>query len=113
AGGAVAGDIAELFQCVAGASQAAEQVGQKFASASTPLSRSLLQADLKRARGRLSDALEALLDLQARAEEELQALSGGVTDNRIADLQRLYARISYLTRWIGELEEKRARLSTC
>ena len=116
AGHKIADKVADLFQSVAGATQEAERVLQKFSHASNPLSRSLLQPDLKRAQSRVDEALAALRHLQTSAETELQALSksetGTMGEDRIHELQRLYALFSYLTRWIGELEEKRVLLSS-
>ena len=116
AGHKIADKVADLFQSVGVATQEAERVLRKFSSASNPLSRSLLQPDLKRAQGRVEEALAALRDLQASADDELQELSKAETfpmgEDRIGELQRLYALFSYLTRWTGELEEKRVQLSS-
>ena len=114
AGHKIADKVADLFQSVAGATQEAERVLQKFSNAGNPLSRSLLQPDLKRAQSRVDEALAALRHLQTSADDELRALSKSETtgEDRIRELQRLYALFSYLTRWIGQLEEKRTELST-
>lgn len=116
AGHKIADEVADLFQSVAGASQDAERVLQELADATTPLSRSLLQADLNRVGNRINEALAAVLHLQTCANDELKALSNSMElapDDRIRELRRLYEHFAYLTRWIEQLEEKRTQLSIC
>ncbi len=114
AGQAVASDIADLFQSVAAASQEAEAVLRKLSAASNSLSRSLLQSDLRGARGRLEEMSTALQKLQNEADDELKTLNdpaAATSAGRVADLQRLAGRFAYLTRWTAEIEEKRAQLA--
>ncbi len=114
AGEPIASDIAALFPEVAMATQTAEAVRQKLVAASNPLSRSLLQADVSKSRERCNALLSLLARLHDSAEEELRTLSNGGPAEaaaRVSELQRLYARFSYLSRWMGELKEKLAQLS--
>ncbi len=116
AGAEIADDIAILFQTVAGATQEAERVLEKFSAASNPLSRSLLQSEVKAARNRMAATLKTLHELQTKAESETKALNNPAArlpEERVRELQRLYTRFAYLTRWIGELSEKQTRLSCC
>ena len=116
AGEAVADDIAALFQTVAGASQAAEQVMQKFGQASHPLSRSLLQPGLRKAQAEVEGALAALRALEEgtnAACRRANETSDRPDADFYAELRRLAGRYAYLTRWIEQLKEKQAQLSTC
>lgn len=115
AGQAVAEDIADLFQSVAAASQEADAVSRKLATASNPLSRSLLQPELRSARGRLDEVSAALRALHEKANDELKALNDSSAlpaEKRVAELQRLAGRFAYLTRWTSEIDEKRAQLAS-
>lgn len=113
AGQVVASDIADLFQSVAATSQEADALVQKFAIASSPLSQSLLQAELRSIRERLAGLSATLQAGYDRADDELKELNASTDapENRISELQRLAGRFAYLTRWLGELEERRAQLA--
>ncbi len=115
AGQAVASDIADLFQSVAAASQEADATSRKLAVASNPLSRSLLQPELRGARGRLDEVSSVLQILHDKANNELKALNDSSqlsAENRVAEIQRLVGRFAYLTRWMSEIDEKRAQLAS-
>jgi len=103
--------IAEMFSTVAMATQQAERLTQKATVATNPLSRSLLQSELLRVRREIETALERLLTLRLIADDELKAAGGVEYEDRLRILQGLYLRYSYLTRWIGQLEEKRNQLT--
>ncbi len=103
-------EIEELFPAVAELTKQASVVVQKLASASTSLTRSLLQAELWRTRDAIAQKLRRLETLHAAAEDELRSLGDSSQDNRAA-LQQLYVRFSYLTRWMTELQEKQFDLT--
>ncbi len=110
AGRAVPAEIAELFSIVAEATQAAELAGQKINAAASPLGRSLGLAELAQARGKVDEALARLVALRETAEADLRAVPED-GDERWTRLEELYFRFAYLTRWIGQLEEKRSQLA--
>ena len=113
-GGTVPQEIADAFPAVAASTQAADVLLQKVAAATSPLSRSLVAVELSQARSGIDDALGTLLALRQEADAELRELSDAAADasDRFSSLENLYFRYAYLTRWIGQLEEKRTQLAT-
>lgn len=109
----VPSDIADLFPIVASVTQDADALGQKMASATNPLSRSLLKPQLLAVQNRIAETLERIRDLHGMADAELRRLSdvGPAEEAYWSQLHQLYLRFSYLGRWIGELEEKQVRLA--
>ena len=106
-------DLAALFPRVAEVTQQAESLVQKAASATTPLSRSLLKPQILAAQNRTAETLQLLRQLHADATADCQNLStsSNLGDQEWLALERLYLRFSYLGRWIAELEEKQVRLA--
>ena len=113
-GGTVPREIADAFQAVAASTQTADVALQKTAAATSPLSRSLVAVELSQARSGIDEALGTLLALRQEADAELRDLSdaAAAADDRFSRLENLYFRYAYLTRWIGQLEEKRTQLAT-
>ncbi|MFN2509592.1 MAG: DnaJ domain-containing protein [Chthoniobacterales bacterium] len=105
----------ELFPLVAAALQAAERVVQKRADATNPLSRSLMEAERLQSERGLGEVLLRLSRLRGEADAELQELDGrwfsAGKEERVGQLQRLYLRYAFVTRWIAQLEEKRTQLA--
>ena len=106
-------DIADLFPVVAETTHAADALAQKMEAATNPLSRSLLKPQMLAAQSQLADTLQRLGQLRATADAELRRLNGAVplAEAEWRQLQELFLRFSYLTRWIAELEEKQLRLA--
>ncbi|MGI8436913.1 MAG: DnaJ domain-containing protein [Chthoniobacterales bacterium] len=112
--GVIPPEVASLFQSVATATQEADKMAARLTAATNPLSRSLLQVGVVQARKGIETALATLRKLSDEAEEELRAMSAGEASaeaERIERLQNLYVRFAFLTRWIAQLEEKRALLA--
>ena len=105
-------DIADLFPIVAGVTHDADALVQKMEAAATPLSRSLLQAQMLAVRTRLAHTLQQLRELFDSANAELERFGPATAyeEGEWAQLHELYLRFSYLTRWISELEEKQVRI---
>ena len=106
-------DIADLFPIVAGVTHDADAVVQKMEAATTPLSRSLLKAQMLGVRTRIVDTLQQLREMYHSANVQLEAFGPATAyeETEWAQLQELYLRFSYLTRWISELEEKQVRVA--
>jgi curved DNA-binding protein CbpA len=108
--------IEELFPLVAAATQTATAVAQQCGEATNALSRSLLKpqllqaiAGLERTRGKLD-----LFHQQAIARlQELDRTWETGARGVVADLQDTYLKLSYLTRWMAELDEYALQLSSC
>ena len=110
---AVPRDIAELFPALAELTHAADALSRKRNASTSPLGLSLLKPELLEAERRLKAQLGALAALEREATSRLKAAnktwrSEEATAN--AELQELYLRFSYLTRWMSELQEKQTQL---
>lgn len=108
-------DIADLFPTVAAITQEAAGLKQQIGGTTSALSRSLLEARSMDVRRRINDTLVKLSGLYTQAEAELRRLSQAEAisgdPSWLQNLQRLYLRFSYLTRWIAQLEEKRTEMA--
>ena len=106
-------DIADLFPIVAGVTHEADALVQKMEAATTPLSRSLLKAQMLAVRTRVADTLQQLRTLYDSANTALERFGPATAygEGEWAGLHELYLRFSYLTRWISELEEKQVRVA--
>jgi curved DNA-binding protein CbpA len=109
---AVPRDIADLFVVVAELTQTADGLAQKMATATSPLSRSLVTPQILRLQNRIAETLQRLAELHDAADAALRRLSAGaVSEIEWTQLDELYLRFSYLGRWLGELQEKQVRLT--
>ena len=110
----VPSEIEQLFSGVAGVTQQAEALADKCKSATTPLGRSLLKPQILKLQKHLGEILQQLSELHEAGVADLRRLSahGLAEEDDWAELQRLYLRFSYLTRWIAELQEKQTRVVT-
>lgn len=107
-------NIERLFPMVATLIQDTDGVIRKVANSTNPLSRSLVRPELLKTTETIKQMLATLAQLHDEAVSKLRALSGswlpGKTDQR-TELHALYLQFSYVTRWIGELEEKQMQLT--
>jgi curved DNA-binding protein CbpA len=107
-------DIEKLFPRVAEVTQQAHQLPQQFANTTSSLSRALARPQLIEIRQCLAEMLQLLRERHAESVARLQQLDQEWEQDRQAtlpELRQLYLRFSYLSRWIGELEEKQRQLS--
>ncbi|MFN2475867.1 MAG: J domain-containing protein [Chthoniobacterales bacterium] len=114
AASAAPSNIDELFPLVAAATHQASAVVQKSAVATNALSRSLLKAELQKATQQVNGAHDRVSELQERALSELQQLDrvwSDADEGQVAQLSQLHLQLSYLTRWVAELHEKRVQLA--
>jgi curved DNA-binding protein CbpA len=108
-------EIEVLFPRVAALTHDAQQLLQKTAAATNPLMRSLLKSQLLEVQQRLTETLGELDQLHRDGIATLQRLShswSAADAAAVAELQRLYLRFSYVTRWSAELREQQLQLST-
>jgi curved DNA-binding protein CbpA len=111
--GAIPRDVEELFPAVATLTQQAAEVADKFANASSSLTRSVLKAQMLQTQQRVSEMLHVLEQRQAESTARLQQLNSAWEANReavISELHELYLRFSYLSRWAAELRERELQL---
>lgn len=111
----IPGDVEEFFALVATVTHEAGRAEHRAASATTALSRSIVRPELLRAQARINEVLATLRRLQNEADAELRGMSEAsqpAEDARIAALENHYVRFSFLTRWIDQLAEKQARISS-
>lgn len=107
-------ELEDLFPLVATLTQEAERLEQRAALTTNSLSRSLMKAEVMQTQGRIKDALATLRRMENESDEKLRAISdSGFEDNEagLSEVQNLYVRFSYLTRWIPQLEEKQTQLA--
>ncbi|MDQ6623607.1 MAG: J domain-containing protein [Verrucomicrobiota bacterium] len=100
-------EIEELFPSIAALVREADDVIAKMANAASALSRSLARAAVAPMQARLQGSARTLADLQEESLVRLKALNAA----DIAELRLHYVRLSYLGRWLAQLEEKQTRLS--
>ena len=102
--------LADRFMRVGGVRQGAAGFLAKHRAASSPLARALLAGE----HAAETHALEiALTDLDSAHADALARLSGIDADwrERIPDIARLYAELSYLGKWRAQLRESRLELA--
>jgi curved DNA-binding protein CbpA len=108
-------ELMALFPGTTENSQKAKQLLEKATGTSSALGKSLLQPELLAMRG---DLKAALAILSASYEASLSEIRGvSATWNRKPEqlvlLQNTLTKMTYLQRWITELEEKQFQLSVC
>ena len=98
---AVPGDLQELFLQIGALNQTATQLLEKTRVASSPLSKSLLKAEVVAAQKELSGVRDKVQELNAAAEARLRQTKA----EEIDELSVLYQRFAYLGRWSAQLDE--------
>ena len=99
---------------VAALIQESETVVRKLETSTNALSRSLVRPVLLKNAESMRQMLQTLGQLQDEAVNELRAISdswtSGSPEHR-AELEALYLRFSYLTKWMAELGERELQLT--
>jgi len=114
--GTIPTEIEELFPIVATATHRSEAIVKNSAAATNALSRSLLKSELQHATNELRLVREQVRDLHGAAIARLQQLDrswSGEMGDQLEQLRVVYVELSYITRWLSELDEKKLQLSTC
>lgn len=108
--------IEELFPTVAATTHRATAVVQQSAAATNVLARTLLKSQLQNANSDLETVREKVRALRNNAIDRLQRLDrswSGEMGDQLEQLRVVYVELSYITRWLSELDEKKLQLSTC
>lgn len=87
---------------------------EKLRVSSNTLAQSLLRSDLLEKGAQSNNLLNQLNDLYKDALEELQTLDRLWTDQSVKvvdQVEKLYIRISYLTRWMEQIVERQLQLA--
>ncbi len=111
---AVPNDLADLFLNVGLLNQQIDLVVRKRAEAISGLGKSMLARELLEVQAQIKDHLGRLRAMYDDQLGRLKGLDKTWVTNRSGALFKLtdiYQRISYLSRWIDQLEEKRVQLS--
>jgi curved DNA-binding protein CbpA len=110
----VPSELQELFLEIGGLNQRTTQILEKIRTASNPLSRSLLKAEVMAAQKDVASLRAKARQLTEAADERLREMNPGwLTDPaaQIAETSALYLRFSYLGRWSAQLDELAFQLS--
>jgi curved DNA-binding protein CbpA len=111
---AVPDDLSDLFLNVGLLNQQIDLVARKLAEAASSLGKSMLTRELLEVQTRVKDHLDRLRGIYNDHLDRLQNLNETWTLGRtdaLSQVAEIYGNITYLSRWIDQLEEKRARLS--
>lgn len=105
--------IGEMFPLVADVTRAADDVAAKSMRASNALARSLIKSELLQMDDRIDSVLARLSALQQQAISDLQAVDADWNERSptLEQLEPLYILLSYVSRWIADLQEKQLQLS--
>jgi hypothetical protein len=104
----------ELFSQTGGLMRDLDCLLEKLKGADNALTRSLLQSDILNKQEQCKKLLTNLKVLYGGTLQELKLLDDAWTTQAQKDavpLQRLYQKMSYLMRWIDQLEERLFQLS--
>lgn len=109
-------ELEDLFPATIAVIHAADQILEKTRAATNALSRSLLKSEVLEKQQAVIHHVARLSQLYVDAIAELQTLNAAWARDPKGQLQtltRLYLRLTYLTRWKAQLEEKQFQLSLC
>ncbi|MEP6685229.1 MAG: DnaJ domain-containing protein [Verrucomicrobiota bacterium] len=107
-------DLADLFLNVGLLNQQIDLVARKLAEATSGLGKSMLTRDLLEIQTRVKDHLDRLRGIYDDHIDRLKNLNDIWTSNRaraLSEVAEICGKITYLSRWIDQLEEKRVQLS--
>ena len=106
--------LQELFPAVSSVISQATAVTQKVTASGNALTRSLLQAELLRARLEVDRVAETMSRLEQSALDDLRTLDhtwDAASADAMQTARELHAILTYVSRWSGQLEELRFQLS--
>jgi DnaJ-domain-containing protein 1 len=111
---AVPNDLAALFLKVGLLNQEIDLVSRKLTEATSSLGKSILTGELQEVQTRAKYQLDRLRGIYDEQLERLRNLNDKWTSDRartLTQVAEVYGRITYLSRWIDQLGEKRVQLS--
>lgn len=107
-------DLEELFPNMTTVIRTADDLLKKTRAMTNALSRSLFKSELLTIQNQIAQSLARLSELYEQTMSELRTLDESwmmVPSPDFSTLRHLYLKISYLSRWITQLEEKKLQLS--
>ena len=107
-------DLEELFPNMTAVIRMADDLLKRTRATTNALSRSLFKSELLTIQNQIAESLARLSELYEQTISELRMLDESWTTVPSPDfshLRQLYLKISYLSRWITQLEEKKLQLS--
>jgi curved DNA-binding protein CbpA len=107
-------DLEDLFPSMTAIIRTAEDLLKRMRATTNALSRSLFKSELLTIQNQIAQSLAKLLKLNHQTMSELRVLDESwtaVPSPDFSQLRQLYLKISYLSRWITQLEEKKLQLS--
>jgi curved DNA-binding protein CbpA len=113
-GQAVPDDLADLFLDMGQLAQDIDLVATKLAGATSSLGKSILARERNELQTRVKDNLDRLRRIYDEHLDRLQNLNDSWVSDRthaLSQATEIYGRITYLSRWIDQLEDKRVLLS--
>jgi hypothetical protein len=99
------GELADLFMEIAAFRQDAQRFAGKFASASSPLTKAMLEPERVALRTRLATLIA---NVEARTEQDIATLRSGAAQPE--HLAKLLASLAFLSKWTAQLAEMRLSL---
>ena len=107
-------DLEDLFPSITAIMRTADDFLKRTQATTNALSRSLFKSELLTIQNQVAQSLAKLSELYGRTMSELRALDESwitIPSPDFSQLRQLYLKISYLSRWIAQLEEKKLQLS--
>jgi curved DNA-binding protein CbpA len=111
---AVPGDVADLFLTMGRLNQQIDLLTKKQADATSSLGKSMLVSELREMQTLVKDQLEQLRGTYDDQIDRLKDLNNTWASDRtqaLSQVTEIHGRITYLSRWIDQLEERRVQLS--
>lgn len=106
--------LEDLFPSMTAIIRTADDLLKRTQATTNALSRSLFKSELLTIQNRIAQSLAKLSELYEQSMSELRALDESwttVPSPDFSQLRQLYLKISYLSRWITQLEEKKLQFS--
>ncbi|HEV2095801.1 MAG TPA: DnaJ domain-containing protein [Chthoniobacterales bacterium] len=112
--GAMAGELQDLFASICEVMHAADRLLERHAATQGVLARSLLKAETVKIESAIGSTLKQLNELYQQALSEVQKADARSTSDNPPDLTALAQinlNLTFLVRWLTQLEEKKFLLS--
>ncbi len=112
---AMSEQLQKFFPIMSALMQRAEQLLGKQASATNSLTLSLLKPEALRAQDEVAGLLQTLTEIYDRTVQEIQTASAAFASDpeiQLGRLAQIHLDMTFLTRWIAQLEEKKFLLTT-
>jgi curved DNA-binding protein CbpA len=107
-------DLEELFPQMTAVIQTTDGLRKRISATTNALTRSLFKSEVLATQNQIAQSLAQLSELYEQTTSELRMLDESwttVPSPNFSQLRGLYLKISYLSRWIAQLEEQKLQLS--